>query len=866
MYITRFKITEKNSVSVSDHPISFSIPLGKNILRDDDDLVLIDRDTKLPTTIKPLARWEDGSIRWVRIHSNISLQADVTSYVEIHKVQHPAVSGDPLSLTVNESLYIVDTGASKFCIDLGNFNGIYRYSDDANTLHRGNRLKVTGPNNEEYQPTIEKVSAEQIENQTHLKIALQGYFITDGPDKPLNVSSEFTFYRHKRYVKWVLRIHNNHAAQHKGGIWDLGDPGSIYLKHLSGQFGIQNMDSIAWRLGEKDAWSETKSANWRLYQASSGGNNYASSNHVNAQQHNPIKERGYTCTISGKPESSGNRAQPVVSIRHAEGGSTWLYLPQFWQNFPKAVSLDSSIMDVALFPEEFGDLFEIQPGESKQHTILLGFDTPGDDFITFANPPTIQLESSYYVKSQAIIGISPDWNHSSTRLFSLIHQGISGKSNFFNKREQPDEYGWRHFGDLWADHETLEHGNDGSLISHYNNQYDPIYGFFQQYILTADSRWLELMDNLSRHVVDIDIYNTDQDRPEFNHGLFWHTDHYLDASTCTHRSISIHHLSVDHVAQSGGGPGDEHCYSTGLMYHYFLTGSEISRSTVLNMAEWITYFMEGTGSFFEHIQKFLAKDIPLIKRLFSGEKLLDIDYQFTRGTGNFINTLLDAYILTNNNDYIEKVEQVIRQSIHPLDEIEARHLMDVESNWSYAVYLQSLVKYIHIKIEAGIFDEPFEYALACFRRYVEWIYNNEYFYLDRPEILEYPNSTWAAQEIRKVHLLYTAATLFRISKFNDKADEFLSRLLDYLEDDKILKSTRVLAILMQNSASCFVNHDFPDIPEDSLQSYQKYNKSRASLSIGKLLSKRLKLLLKAILHFSLKSEIAWIKLRLSNQR
>src|SRR5262249_47918389 len=37
----------------------------------------------------------------------------------------------------------------------------------------------------------------------------------------------------------------------------------------------------------------------------------------------------------------------------------------------------------------------------------------------------------------------------------------------------------------------------------------------------------------------------------------------------------------------GGGPANEHNYTTGLMLHYFLTGSAASRAAVLELAPWV---------------------------------------------------------------------------------------------------------------------------------------------------------------------------------------------------------------------------------------------------------------------------------------
>ena len=99
---------------------------------------------------------------------------------------------------------------------------------------------------------------------------------------------------------------------------------------------------------------------------------------------------------------------------------------------------------------------------------------------------------------------------------------------------------------------------DARLVSHYNNQYDAVAGFASQFLRTGDVRWWELMDDLARHVVDIDIYHTDRDKSAYNDGLFWHTSHYVDAGLSTHRSYP------QSPRVGGGGPSNEHNYATGL--------------------------------------------------------------------------------------------------------------------------------------------------------------------------------------------------------------------------------------------------------------------------------------------------------------
>src|SRR5262249_40594633 len=153
----------------------------------------------------------------------------------------------------------------------------------------------------------------------------------------------------------------------------------------------------------------------------------------------------------------------------------------------------------------------------------------------------------------------------------------------FARREVSDEYGWRHYGDLYADHEAAHYTGPGPIISHYNNQYDVIYGALLQYYRTGDAPWAELLEPLARHVIDVDIYHTTEDRAAFSGGLFGHTDHYRDATTGTHRGYS--RANAPPGQDYGGGPGSEHNYTDGLLHYHYLNGDPLARDAVLGLAD-----------------------------------------------------------------------------------------------------------------------------------------------------------------------------------------------------------------------------------------------------------------------------------------
>ena len=93
------------------------------------------------------------------------------------------------------------------------------------------------------------------------------------------------------------------------------------------------------------------------------------------------------------------------------------------------------------------------------------------------------------------------------------------------------------------------------------------------------------MADLARHVRDIDIYRTRDDKAAYNGGLFWHTSHYTDADTATHRTYPR--------GAPGGGPSAEHNYNAGLMFHYFMTGERASRETAIGLARWVIDMDDG---------------------------------------------------------------------------------------------------------------------------------------------------------------------------------------------------------------------------------------------------------------------------------
>ncbi len=399
----------------------------------------------------------------------------------------------------------------------------------------------------------------------------------------------------------------------------------------------------------------------------------------------------------------------------------------------------------------------------------------------------------WYAHSNAIGYLAPrnqDQNHA---YLGLIDSAIKGDQTFCDRREIIDEYGWRHFGELYADHEAVDHVGEEPFVSHYNNQYDPIFGGLVEYLRSGNPAWFYLMQDLARHVIDIDIYHTQEDRLQYNGGLFWHTDHYTDAGTATHRAYSKMNLGTRSSHLYGGGPSNEHNYTTGLLTYYFLTGDMSASEAVEGLADWVFHIDDGSkGKFRFFDRRPTGWASCTVSRNYHGPG---------RGAGNSINALLDGYRLTRKTHYLEKAEGLIRRCIHPNEDIGEKNLDDVEYRWSYTVFLQILGKYLDLKVEKKEIDYMCSYGRASLLHYAKWMVGHEVPYKQVLNRVQIPTETWPAQDIRKSNVFMFAAKHSRgplRDVFLEKADFFFRASVSDLLSFPTCKLTRPIVLLLVN--------------------------------------------------------------------
>ena len=774
-----------------------------------------------PAQVRVLDRWSDGSIRWALV--------DVLADVDPIAGSRHADAGDrapaPLArVLATEQTIQVETGAATFGFTVGGPFPISSSTTGSIEPLAASEFSIeTGARAFQF-----RIAACQVHETGPNRVEID--VRASAPESPIDVSARVELFAGSATVRVEITLLNTRRAHHPGGQWVLGDAGSVLLRAAVWRLTLAGSPARVRCAPEFGVPLEDVATPFALFQASSGGDAWNGPIHRARDGLVPLRFRGYRLA-SGGTERTGLRATPIVVVK-TDCAEVAVALPHFWQNAPRAIGVDRGTLELGLFPAQSDDLHELQGGEQKTHTVVVAFgrDTVSDPPLAWCHDPLgVYPPPDWNCATGAAPFLIPAVEDPNDRYLQYVSTALDPDRGFDAKNERADEYGWRHFGDLHADHESAFQPPDRPFVSHYNNQYDAMASFGLQFLRTGDARWRRLMVDLARHVRDIDIYRTREDKAAYNGGLFWHTSHYTDAGTATHRTYPR--------GSAGGGPSAEHNYNAGLMLHYFMTGERGSREAAIGLGRWVIDMDDGQQTMF----RWLSRGATGLASA-SGSMAY---HGPGRGSANSILACLVAARLTAAPEYSAKADELIRRCIHPADDVDARNLHDAERRWYYTVFLQTLGWYLHHKAEAGRFDEMYVYARDSLLRYARWMALHERPYLDRPEVLEFPTETWAAQDIRKADVFLWAAQHAggeARAGFLERAQFFFDYSVSTLADSPSGHFTRPLILLIGNGmrhgwvrrmgASLPPSADVPTIPAGLAPAAFEPQKTRAKRRAG----------------------------------
>ncbi len=819
-------------------PVRFGVPFPRGALQSPTATLISPEQEEVAAQARVTARWPDGSVRWTLVDALLPPHASIGS-------------GREWRCRLSDG-----TGAEQQTEDaMSNAGGGWLGWDDRG----GWRFQPSPPTPSEQDLLLDLVLRDHAGRKYG---PARGRLVTrqDGPivrverwEGMFAPTSGFPwrplahalcwrlcweYFPQANLVRLRCTLRNAHRARHRGGCWDLGDPGSIRLQDATLCIRFPE-PAQAWMarihdhgvprsLGggfssdsQPDDLSHAKAVpTLVLYQGSSGGENWRSYNHVDASCRVPCRLRGFRLRAPGE-EWHGLRAEPAAGLRMRQA---WILaaVPEFWQRFPKALRISASEIALGVLPAEWDSLHEIQGGEQVTTTLWLRWGTREGE----PEGPAFPLGPPWMESMLHPVQACGDWEvaqavevadatvarsvYATLPVADFARSGLSGEQGLLANRERVDEYGWRHFGDVYADHEARFYCGDAPHVSHYNNQFDLLLGAMLQRCCGGDAGWDAVIHPLARHVIDIDIYHSRQDRASFNGGLFWLTDHYRTAHTCTHRAFSRHNAAHPNY---GGGPSSEHNYTTGLMLYHYLFGEEDAKEAALSLADWVVAMEDGRQTPF-----FVLDAGPTG----TATATSDADYHGPgRAAANSINALLDGWLLSGQRTYLDFAEGLLRRTVHPADDIASRRLHDAERRWSYTMYFEILARYLHLKATCDRCDEAYDYAAGSLMHYAKWMLEHERPFLDRRSELEYPTEVWAAQSLRQANVLWAAARLAEgqlCERLRERAADWTEQAWRDLHAFDCPVNARTLAVVLTAALRGASHRDAPALPRPRLPS------------------------------------------------
>ena len=756
------------------------VPCPRGKFSVSDSLELIDENSDyVQASLEARHLWHDGSVKWLYITGITSLSSHESKKysLKLATTSQPTYI-NPVKLIDSNSQLEIQLSNGKVVTVSRNRPGLINFNNELTTSfthHSDSKYKTLSFVH------INEFSYEVLRSHCHnvaVKIKHKGQL--EIQNKALDVEIESTIFLADGDVLSDITITNPAASLHPNGQWDLGDPSSIYINELSLAVNKQASTLVVNdELKLNAPFNKTV-----IHQASSGKAHWQSPVHVNAAGEVNLAHKGANVYWNGELEYETEQCQPLATFELEDSVCLTLDAKEFWQHFPSVMTATKDSTFVSLLGAKDSEPQELQPGEQLTRRITLST----GPLTTF----DVTLSKSW-VQHSSCLPFAPF--NAPQQLKQLVDKGISGDNSFFHKRDAIDEYGWRHFGELYADHEKALAPDTPFFVSHYNNQYDPLCGMLYQWAVTGERRWKELADNLAKHVANIDVYHTTLDKPEYSGGLFWHTDHYVPAHTATHRTYSKNQptgVYEDHAG--GGGPGGQHCYTNGLLHHYLLTGSTTSKQALLKICGWIEVYYEGDGTLLNALLLVKNAGTEGLKNVKTGQYPLD------RGTGNYLQALIDRYAVLSDISDLKKCAHIIKHTVSPNDDIAQRQLHNVESTWFYTVFFQAVCRFIQIKEQLNQSDYDYTYAVYSLTHYVTYMLEHEYAYLDKPDILEFPNETWTGQDLRKLCLFAFAKAYMPTlaPALEQKKQSLQQQIIERLRNSEESKTTRLLCLMMQN--------------------------------------------------------------------
>lgn len=294
-------------------------------------------------------------------------------------------------------------------------------------------------------------------------------------------------------------------------------------------------------------------------------------------------------TGSGAPPAMTEGRFPGRLLLESQDGLVGLAVRRFWQTCPKGLRIDADGADVELLPPLPPQPAAERPEDAESWHRLFFWRTSRGYLLKAGQALTTELAVSLprspdeaeriaaWCEQPAAVRPAVDWLNRCGVLSPVRAKARSPLPHYeravdhacgewLRERENLRQYGFLNFGDWYGE----------SGWSWGNNEYDPPFAHYQEFLRGGRAEWAVLAAEAVRHLVDVDTCNFSADAAQVG-GQYGHMPGHAGGYLPAYFRSKVGCSCMFH----------SHSWVEGAALHYLLTGDRSVRDTLLRTGEWM---------------------------------------------------------------------------------------------------------------------------------------------------------------------------------------------------------------------------------------------------------------------------------------